>query len=68
MCYPYIMHLREYLELSGERPYLFAKRAKVRAATIYEILNKSKMPPLMNLTMAKIVKASKGAVRLEDLI
>lgn len=62
------MHLKEYLTLSKERPYLFAKRAKVRVATIYEILKDGKIPPLLNRTMAKIVKASRGAVRLEDLL
>ena len=61
------MHLREYLDLSGEKPYLFAKRAKVRVATVYQIIKNSKIPPLLNLTMKKIVRASKGAVSLEDL-
>ena len=61
------MHLREYLDLSGEKPYLFAKRAKVRASTVYQIIKETKIPSLLNLTMRKIVKASKGAVSLEDL-
>jgi predicted transcriptional regulator len=61
------MHLREFLILTGEKPYLFAKRAKVRAATIYQIIKGNRMPPLLNYTMVKIVKAARGAVRLEDL-
>lgn len=61
------MHLREYLDLSGEKPYKFAKRAQVRISTVYLIIKNSKIPPLLNTTMIKIVKASKGAVRLEDL-
>lgn len=61
------MHLREYLAKKNERPYRFAKRAKVRPATIYALIKDGKLN-LTQETMQKIILASGGGVSFEDLM
>ena len=61
------MRISDYFKKFDERPYTFAKRAKVRPATIYA-LRDGKAVNLTQETMRKIVQATGGKVRLEDLL
>ena len=61
------MKLRDYLNLTGERPYKFAQRAGVRYAVVYA-LRDNRPIQMLKTTMQKIVAATDNAVRLEDLI
>lgn len=61
------MRLKDYLSKENEMPQDFSKRSGVRLATIYSLKN-GRQPVLTTKTMLKIVAATNGAVRLEDLI
>lgn len=60
------MKLREYLEKTDITWEAFARKARLTQMTIYNIIEKRHIPS--GSTLKKIVRASGGEVRLEDLI
>jgi predicted transcriptional regulator len=60
------MKLKDYLETTQERGYQFAMRAGIRLNLPYEIME-GKAINLKMETIEKIIDATKGAVRYEDL-
>ncbi len=60
------MKLEKYLEMNGERPYQFARRAKIGFGTVYRLV-KGETANLQLATIAKIEAATDRAVTYHDL-
>ena len=63
------MKLARFLDMEKKRPYQFAREAGVPKNTVYFINRHGHAPPGTTLaTLQGIVEATKGEVRIDDMI